>query len=1056
MISNPEPANLCPRCGKPVSISQGICPSCLLSDQLMNTSLNQTLDFASRPLIENPEQDLSIDDAGKAQWHDPLAPGLRVGQFEIVKRLGRGGMGTVYEAQDVENQRRVALKVLSRPVDSQEARQRFLREGRLAASINHPNSVFVFGTHQVDRWSLISMELVDGGTLEQQVRKHGSMKSRAAVDAALQIIDGLQAAYRLGVLHRDIKPANCFQGLDGTIKIGDFGLSISMETQPNSRITTEGLFLGTPAFSSPEQLRGDALDVRSDIYAFGVTLYYLLTGQTPFKADGMIKLLALVLESSPTAPHSIRPEIPADLSRIVMRCLSKEPGDRFRNYAELRDVLAPFSSAVAEPASLGPRAVAGIIDDFLLFTLSIFYTASFGFNSIDRSSNFATRVVSILYFATCIIYFAFCEAAFGQTLGKRVLGLQVIDSDGYRPSVFQAIRRAAIFVLVPAAILLPENLLVDQSFRGIVPARTEEWLWLGMVGASSWIFWAILFCKTRRGDGQSVLLDYLSGTRVVTKSPETRKVIHVAQAIAPSLEGNNKTIGPYYVLESLPTNDGSQMFVGYDTMMLRRVWLRQNDKSTSNDSTQYRSSLARATRLRWLNQLMDDGNLWDVYEAPSGQPFVNRLRQPTQWHDVKYCLVDISKEISAALQNDTLPKQLDLDHVWLTDLGHIKLLDFVAPNIESSRRIEARSYIAGTSPFEETTPEKRANHFLSDLAVHLEQTLIPRNGATLPPPVSVSKMLGTLKSQSDFSFKMRAVHVTVARHEIAPRKRRILMAITCYASPFLVWVLMATAQMNSWLFFANNPDIAELYGVGSVLVESAGHKQMPQESQELYAENPERYATLRVPLEQFRRYHAAKAIVASEKVELLKDPRLQSLSIVTSIHSFMRSELDGAASGPKPSSEELAAAKELLADDLKKRTAQVVSMKSIAIGMPMHMAVSVWWIYVCIPATIAAILFRGGLVMHGFQVAVVRMNGRRVGRFGVFIRSLFPYMPGFAALACLTPVIVVPKVHDQGPSLQPIMAIFAVAFVVTLVIVSNFIGLRSLTDRILGTAIVSK
>ncbi len=132
---------------------------------------------------------------------DPLQPGETVGQFEIIKRLGRGGMGTVYEAQDTENKRRVALKVLSRPVDSTEARQRFLREGRLAASINHPNSVFLFGTQQVDRWSLISMELVNGGTLEQQIRKHGPMPPRRAVDAALQIIDGLDAAYSLGVLH---------------------------------------------------------------------------------------------------------------------------------------------------------------------------------------------------------------------------------------------------------------------------------------------------------------------------------------------------------------------------------------------------------------------------------------------------------------------------------------------------------------------------------------------------------------------------------------------------------------------------------------------------------------------------------------------------------------------------------------------------------------------------------------------------------------------------------------------------------------------------------------
>ena len=152
----------CPRCGKQVSptLPHGVCPNCLLGDRLLNTSADRTLDYGSLPQIDHPEKDLSLDDSGNAQWVVPIRPGERIGQFEIIGRLGRGGMGTVYEAQDTENQRRVALKVLSRPVDSSEARQRFLREGRLAASINHPNSVFVFGTHQIDRWSVISMELV--------------------------------------------------------------------------------------------------------------------------------------------------------------------------------------------------------------------------------------------------------------------------------------------------------------------------------------------------------------------------------------------------------------------------------------------------------------------------------------------------------------------------------------------------------------------------------------------------------------------------------------------------------------------------------------------------------------------------------------------------------------------------------------------------------------------------------------------------------------------------------------------------------------------------------
>ena len=1036
MINKPETEKICPGCGMPVPAHLGLCPSCMLGDQLMNTSENQTLDYASRPLIENQEQDLSIDNSGQARWVEPLVPGSRIGQFEIVKRLGRGGMGTVYEAHDIENQRRVALKVLSRPVDHQEARQRFLREGRLAASINHPNSVFVFGTHQIDQLSLISMELVDGGTLEQQVRRNGPMKSRDAVDAALQIIDGLQAAYTLGVLHRDIKPANCFQGMDGTIKIGDFGLSISIDVQPNSRITTEGLFLGTPAFSSPEQLRGDALDVRSDIYAFGVTLYYLLTGQTPFKADGMVKLLALVLESSPPAAHAIRPDIPVELSRIVMRCLSKEPGDRFLNYKELRVALMRFSSTLAVPALLGPRAIAGLIDYAVLIGASFLYSSNLLFLPIDPTKNYASHIAYMVYLVVGVVYFATCEATFGQTIGKRVIGLHTVDAEGHRPSVSLALKRAIIFMIVPVFFAVPFN-LVSELPNTLLP-KMNEWLLFVMAEATPWFLWALLFCNLRQKNGQSVLLDFVSGTRVVSKPPEYRGAMDVSRTIAPNFVGNKKAIGPYFILDSLPMADASDMFVGYDTILLRRVWLKQNDDPASNDTPRYQSSLSRATRLRWLNQVKADGHRWDVYEAPDGQPFGNLLLQPTQWQDIRFCLADLSKEIDTALQTDTVPMNLGLDHLWVTDSGHIKLLDFTAPQMAVTR-FESTEIKMEDSPTSRKTPEQRASHFLEVLANQVEKSLIPRKRSSLPPPLRASQMLVTLRSDCELGSKLQAVRDAAAFHEMEPRKRRLLMAISFYAAPLLVLAFMAAFQINTWLFFANNPDIAELYSVGSVLVETAEQAGTEPRDYDLH-----------------RRHRAAEAIVASEMIEVLKDPRLESISLITSIDWSMRSELDAAAVSARPSAEEVSAAKELLADELKKRVAQVVSFGSLSICFPLQMSISVWWAYVGVPATIGAILFRGGLVMHGFQVAVVRMNGKRVGRLGLFVRSLFPHVLGIAAYTCVTPVVVHPHSGNPSQMLNPTLMYVATASVVLSVLVSNFVGLRSLTDRILGTAVVSK
>ena len=211
--------------------------------------------------------------------------GEQLGHYTIIRLLGAGGMGAVYEAQDLESGRRVALKVLSHTLDSPEARERFFREGRLAASINHPNSVYIFGTEEIGGTPVISMELVPGGTLQDRVRARGPLPIGEAVDAVLQLIEGLEAAQRLGILHRDIKPSNCYIGDDGVVKIGDFGLSISTALRTEPALTATGAFLGTPAFCSPEQLRGDELNARSDMYSVGVTLYYLLTGRTPFECQ---------------------------------------------------------------------------------------------------------------------------------------------------------------------------------------------------------------------------------------------------------------------------------------------------------------------------------------------------------------------------------------------------------------------------------------------------------------------------------------------------------------------------------------------------------------------------------------------------------------------------------------------------------------------------------------------------------------------------------------------------------------------------------------------------
>ena len=252
-----------------------------------------------------------------------LAPGQRVGLYRIERLLGRGGMGEVYEAEHLEHGRRIALKVLSPGLSDAIDRARFLREGQLAAAVNHPHVVYIYGSEDIAGMPAIAMELLPGGTLKERVEKEGPLAPIEAVDAMLQVVSGLEAAHEAGVLHRDIKPSNCFVDADGTVKVGDFGLAIP--ALEHMQLTAMGTIQATPQFASPEQLRGKPLDVRSDIYAVGATLYYLLTGRPPFDDRDVMALVSRIATESPTSPREVRPEVPRALAAVVLQCLAKSP-----------------------------------------------------------------------------------------------------------------------------------------------------------------------------------------------------------------------------------------------------------------------------------------------------------------------------------------------------------------------------------------------------------------------------------------------------------------------------------------------------------------------------------------------------------------------------------------------------------------------------------------------------------------------------------------------------------------------------------------------------------
>ena len=355
-MGKPSPLTRCPRCGAklPAGTPEGLCPACLVA-------------IAEVPTVTSPGE-TSTPAPGITGWRHVTQESIRpaaghpFGPYHIIRLIGRGGMGEVYEAEHIEQGRRVALKVLNQRLSGRDDRARFLREGQLAASINHPHTVYIFDSEEINGIPTIAMELLPGGTLKDRVKEHGPLPPAAAIDAILQVIAGLDAMHAAGVLHRDVKPANCFVDGDGTVKVGDFGLSISTIARDESQLTMTGAFLGTPQFAAPEQLKGDQLDVRTDIYGVGATLYYLLTGRPPFDDSHVLALVTRIATETPPSPRMLAPSLPRGLAASVLRCLARDRAQRPANYAALHDALQPFSSAAAAPATFGLRLIAGAID----------------------------------------------------------------------------------------------------------------------------------------------------------------------------------------------------------------------------------------------------------------------------------------------------------------------------------------------------------------------------------------------------------------------------------------------------------------------------------------------------------------------------------------------------------------------------------------------------------------------------------------------------------------------------------------------------------------------
>ena len=295
--------------------------------------------------------------------------GQRLGPYEIITRLGAGGMGEVWLAHDPTLKRQLAIKVLH-DTDS-DARQRFLHEARAAAKLNHPNIVGIYEAREVEGVAYIAMELVEGEPLTAKINPKG-IPVRQALDYLLPIARALEAARAAGIIHRDIKPANVMVSSSGAVKLLDFGLAKRFpslgagDTTATASLTEQGQVVGTYAYMSPEQAQGLQVDVRTDIFSFGALAYELLAGRRPFRGDTPISTLGAIVHSDPAPLTSgSASQIPAELQGIVMRCLRKDPSRRFQTAADLHAALEDVSitggtAAVERKKRMGIPVVAGV------------------------------------------------------------------------------------------------------------------------------------------------------------------------------------------------------------------------------------------------------------------------------------------------------------------------------------------------------------------------------------------------------------------------------------------------------------------------------------------------------------------------------------------------------------------------------------------------------------------------------------------------------------------------------------------------------------------------
>lgn len=874
-----------------------------------------------------------------------LSPGDSFGDYTLIRQLGKGGFAEVWEGERRTDGRRVALKVLAEMRrTSVRTVKRFEREGQLAATLSSPRCVYVFGAGVVGDLPYIAMELMPGGTLADRITDH-PLPPTDAVDYVLDVLDGLESAQIVGILHRDVKPSNVFLDASGRAKIGDFGISKSLDV--DSDLTQTGAFLGTPAYASPEQFAAEPLDLRSDLYSVGVMLYELVTGALPYTGSNPAQVLTQVLTRGPAPFSQHQVAVPAGLQRAILRLLANSREKRYQSYEAARAALRPFSSRGLAAAALDRRFGAIAIDVGLLYVVDEALISA----GLHISGSLATVLVSALFVA----YFTLTEGLWSASLGKRLMGLRVTTVSGAPPTVARVALRALVFWALYDGLQLAINLAMGKTLGSAAPLSQLLQQLAQFAGIVP------LVSTVRRANGYAGLHEIASGTRTAALVARER-ADPVPRSTLP-LEtgpGSPAGYGPYAVTGTVWRRDGRALVVAHDAELRRDVWI-----------TVYRNALGApplerlrnrgAGSLTWLQRGEDRGVTWDAYGAPPGTAFTfwATQRDGLSWREMRDVLNSLARELVERLARDGTAGVASPDHVWLAPSGRALLLDF-----------PVRGSAAGEVEITPTTWRV----FLARVAA---LGFGGSAGAVLPPHVPLPESAraltaeladGTRRSIGDFVAALDAAAMRPA--EVTRRRRAAPFAILALLPAFMLLTQFVVIP----LAIATQPPWHRALSVNLASYQNA------------LARADSRAAT------DSNARHTAEAIremLADAQLKARRSPRLWS-HFSRTFDSRTRAALDSdLARYPAPDSASVAAARTWVATHVTLRRwrsglevlANIVTVSSDALAR------------FGVISIVLAVLLQGGLLFAVFGMVVVTADGARAGRLRCGLRAAVAWFP---------------------------------------------------------------